>query len=82
MVYIPGCRDLLHDLFGYLQFALVLAYHGLSDTEEAWEYLEQCQTIEHLTTFYVQASSDHRLQLLLTRSTRWSQKMRQLTASH
>lgn len=60
MVYIPDCRALLLDLFGYLQFALVLAYCAPSD-KVAREYLEDCKTIEELTTFCVKASSDHRL---------------------
>ncbi|KAF8430466.1 hypothetical protein BGX38DRAFT_397572 [Terfezia claveryi] len=64
VVYIPDCRALLHDLFGYLQFALVLAYYRVSDIE-ARKYLEQCQTIEHLTTFCVQTSSDHRLPFMV-----------------
>ncbi|RPB20043.1 hypothetical protein L211DRAFT_576338 [Terfezia boudieri ATCC MYA-4762] len=60
VVYIPDCRALLLDLFGYLQFALVLAYCAPSD-KVAREYLEDCKTIEELTTFCVKASSDHRL---------------------
>jgi len=64
VVYLPDCRALALDLFGYLQFALVLAYHGASETQ-AREYLERCQTIEQLTTFCVKASADHRLLLII-----------------
>ena len=33
VVYLPDCRALLRDVFGYLQFALVLAYHGASEDQ-------------------------------------------------
>ena len=64
VVYLPDCRALLRDVFRYLQFALVLAYHGASERTSR-EYLERCQTIEQLTTFCFQASSDHRLLFII-----------------
>lgn len=56
VVYLPDCRALYLDVFGYLQFALVLAYPGDSETKGR-EHLEQCQNINQLTTFYIKASS-------------------------
>jgi len=58
VLYLPDCGALFLDAFGYLQFALAHVYHGDSEAKER-EHLERCQTIEHLTTFCAQASSEH-----------------------
>lgn len=64
VVYLPDCRALLRHVFGYLQCALVLAYHRDSDTA-ARHYLERCKTIEQLATFCDKASTDHRLLFII-----------------
>lgn len=55
VVYIPDCRGLLYDVFGYLQHSLRLAFHG---DECSRKYLEQCTTVDQLSTFCGQAASE------------------------
>lgn len=50
VVYIPDCRGLLRDAFSCLRHSLQLAFHGPSDAGHR-QYLEQCTTVQQLSTF-------------------------------
>ncbi|KAF8430900.1 hypothetical protein BGX38DRAFT_1230439 [Terfezia claveryi] len=67
VVYLPDCRSLLKNTFGYLRSALRLTFH--KDMERA-VFLDNCETLQHLEKFCDAASSELRLLFIVDQAAR------------
>lgn len=64
VVYIPDCRALLRDMFGYLRLALRLTFHGPGHEARA-DFLDRCMTVEELAGFCAAAAPQYRLLFII-----------------
>jgi len=64
VVFVPDCRALLRDMFGYLRLALRLAFHGPRH-EARTDFLDRSTTVEELERFCAAAASKYRLLFII-----------------
>jgi len=64
VVYVPDCRGLLRDMFGYLRLALCLTFHGPGHEARA-DLLDKCTTIGELEEFCAAVTPKYRLLFII-----------------